>query len=364
MRDEASGPASLQLTTAQRGTLQPYLKQFAQYAKSEQYKQDLEHRRNQTDFFQREFPTRLSGLAESDVLELVSRLWAAQIWGNKQYLAQKIISANGLEKLSDQFRRLWDTSLDVADRYDTFRENIAYLGPAALTEIMCYVEPKRCGIWNQKAREAVRVLQLESIVDPGKYHISGKEYGMFNQLCATIGAEIGKSEVPDVDLLLVDYFLYEVRLGAPATKDQVAPVVTGTHEEIQDMIEGIGTMLGFDAEKEVSVAHGARVDVVWRARIGNLGLVTYVFEVQRGGSVDSLILNLQRAKNSATVQKVIAVSDEDQLQRIERETQGLSSEFRSALSFWKVSDVRQVSENLQSAMTIIDSLGLVPSKKE
>jgi hypothetical protein len=32
----------------------------------------------------------------------------------------------------------------------------------------------------------------------------------------------------------------------------------------------------------MSIAHGAKVDVVWRARIGNLGAVTYIFEVQMG----------------------------------------------------------------------------------
>jgi len=39
------------------------------------------------------------------------------------------------------------------------------------------------------------------------------------------------------------------------------------------------------------------------------GLVTYVFEVHRKGSVDNLIVNLQKALNNPTVQKIIAVSD-------------------------------------------------------
>jgi hypothetical protein len=81
-----------------------------------------------------------------------------------------------------------------------------------------------------------------------------------------------------------------------------------------------------------------------------------------GGSIDSLILNLQKAKSSPTVQKVIAVSDDDQLQKIEHETEGLQAEFRNSLAFWKISDVQQVSQSLQGAMEIINRLGLVPAK--
>ena len=124
------------------------------------------------------------------------------------------------------------------------------------------------------------------------------------------------------------------------------------------MIRDIGVMLGFDADTEVQVAHGARVDVVWRARIGNLGMVTYVFEVHRSGSIDSLLLNLQKAKSSPTVQKVIAVSDERQLEKIKSESEGLPEGFRRALEFWPVKEVQRVGENLQTAMEIINRLGL------
>jgi len=107
------------------------------------------------------------------------------------------------------------------------------------------------------------------------------------------------------------------------------------------------------------VGHGARVDNVWRARIGNLGLVTYVFEVHKTGSIDSLLLNLQKAKSSPTVQKVIAVSNEEQLEKVKRESEGLPEEFRRALGFWPVTEVQKVGQNLQSAMSVIDKLGLV-----
>jgi len=119
-------------------------------------------------------------------------------------------------------------------------------------------------------------------------------------------------------------------------------------------------MLGFEADTEVQVAHGARVDVVWSARIGNLGIINYVLEVHKRGSIDSLLMNLQKAKSNPTVQKVVAISDETQLEKIKRESEGLPEEFRRDLTFWPVEDVLKVHENLELAMKTIDNLNLTP----
>ncbi|MEM2981198.1 MAG: hypothetical protein QW385_07555 [Thermoproteota archaeon] len=56
------------------------------------------------------------------------------------------------------------------------------------------------------------------------------------------------------------------------------------HDEIVEKLVEIGNGLGFEASSEQQIARGARVDVLWQARIANLGVVSYVFEVQRGGS--------------------------------------------------------------------------------
>jgi uncharacterized protein with NAD-binding domain and iron-sulfur cluster len=90
-----------------------------------------------------------------------------------------------------------------------------------------------------------------------------------------------------------------------------------------------------------------------------LGVVTYVFEVQKSGSIDSLILNLQRARANPTVQKVVAVSDPHQLEQIQRETEGLPAEFRDALALMSVIDVETIYASLSQVMGIIGPLKLV-----
>jgi len=91
--------------------------------------------------------------------------------------------------------------------------------------------------------------------------------------------------------------------------------------------------LGFEVDADVPIAKGAEVDVLWTARIGNLGEVRYVFEIQRRGSVDSLILNLQKAKNNPTVEKLVVVANGKNIKAVEQEVASLGEHFRKALAF-------------------------------
>jgi hypothetical protein len=103
---------------------------------------------------------------------------------------------------------------------------------------------------------------------------------------------------------------------------------------------------------------------VWRAKIANLGVVTYVFEVHKKGSIDSLILNLQRALNNPTVQKLIAVSDEMQLEKIKEEVKSLPENFRKALTLWEVSHAIETHRKLSEVIQRINRLELVKSQFE
>lgn len=135
------------------------------------------------------------------------------------------------------------------------------------------------------------------------------------------------------------------------------PITKSLHNEIIDMILDIGSCLGFESEKEVKVAKGAVVDAIWKVRIGNMGMIMYVFEVQSHGSIDSLILNLHKASYNKAVQRLIAVSDSKQLLKIKDETDPLKN---FDLVLWDFEDVRSVHESLSSAFESINKLGLVP----
>lgn len=355
---------TLTLTEAQQAAIGRYLDVFRRYMATEAFQRDQADRKARVDFFQRDLPRRLDELSEADFETIISQLWASRMWGNKTYLAQKIINDNGIDRLRSELKRLVESD-DPEQAYSRFLQAIKGMGPASVTEILTYLHPDRCGIWNRQARDALKVLGITDRVNPDKYTLSAQEYRTFNRLLQLIAQQLTQAGIPDVDLLLVDFFLYEVAQAEkaepkpPERPDVAKPIISFDHDEVRDLIVQIGTSLGFDTDTEVKVAHGAVVDAVWRARIANLGLVTYVFEVHRSGSIDSLILNLQKARSAPSVQKVIAVSDEGQLEQIRRECEGLPEEFRRALRFWPVTEVLSTAEHLQKAMESIDALGLI-----
>lgn len=350
------------LSEEQKKSLKSYFKNFNEYMNSPEFKKDLKDREVRVKYYDEDLPTVVDELSELDVEEIVTQLWASRFWGNKQYHAQKIISDNDIEKLQEEFKHLLNKNKRAGVRYQRMVKNVTGLGPSSVTEMLTYIQPQECGIWNRKARTALKKLEITEI-DPKKYQISPQEYETFNSILKAIAEELKNSKtikIPDseIDLLFVDFFLYTL------TQDYEPIIETEDedfdHNEIRDLTEEIGAMLGFETSKELRIAHGAQVDVVWRTRIGNLGIVTYVFEVHKSGSMDSLLLNLQKAKSNPTVQKIIAISDEKQLAKIEKECEGLPEEFKRYLVFWNVKDVQKVSEHLQSAMEIIDDLGLSP----
>ena len=186
-----------------------------------------------------------------------------------------------------------------------------------------------------------------------------------NDIVKELKDELIKAGIKCENLLAVDYFLWEVADhvvdAKPQKQQDIVAVDNKTsafiHKDTIEKIVNIGTMLGFDAQAEVQVAKGAKVDAVWSVNIGNMGRVIYVFEVQTKGSIDSLILNLQKAANNKAVQAVVAVSDEKQLLNIKNESEPIKT---IDIKLWNYESVNEVFENLSKASDVINKLGLVP----
>ncbi|MEW6029545.1 MAG: hypothetical protein ACOYZ8_09835 [Chloroflexota bacterium] len=173
-----------------------------------------------------------------------------------------------------------------------------------------------------------------------------------------------------LDLLGVDYFLYEVwrekrEQGDGEETIQVPASTDSTdfdHDEVIEQLVAIGEWMGFQAKKEQPIAKGAKVDALWQAQIANLGKVTYVFEVQRRGSLDSLILNLQRAQNNPSVQRLIIVANAKDLSRVRQEIEALPESFRRMVSYMEVWEAKRAAELVSELSEIISKLELVKSE--
>jgi hypothetical protein len=285
-------------------------------------------------------------------------------------LSQKIVDENSLRAIIQNLKYLLYGEDDIWLRYEGFRKNIKGFGSAILAEILAFVFPDKYGIWNDSTRKAFSILGINDTFHAiKKSQLTGAEYAQYNAYLSLIMDEYKKLGIKNLDLLGMNYILSAFWDSTPndIEKRKVDDVIQETphiasHSEVIDRIVSIGEALGFKADREKSVVKGAKVDVIWQANIANLGVVMYVFEVQSKGSIDSLILNLQRALVNQSVQRLIVVADDKSIDTIRGEIAILPENFRRAVSYWEISDVNRAYSLVNDLFSIISKLELVKSE--
>lgn len=326
-------------------------------------------RKERKAYYQSFDKVRLLAMTEDEFLEYISKLWSMLIWGNKKYVVDKLIQDNGFSNLKKHISELLYGSDSIEKRWDVFLKTVKGMGPATISELLTYANPKEYVIFN---KTTILCYGYLGIPDMPKYNYqyTGKKYAEVCSIAKSIANELKKAGVDDYDLLAVDYFLWdeilplaEKKVDTPSDM-QPAPTATSkkhnvsVHDELKEKLVTIGELLGFESRSEVRITAGAVVDAVWEAKIGNMGKAIYVFEVQSKGSIDSLILNLKKAQNNAAVQAVVAVADEEQLAKIIKESKGVIDE--KDLRTWNADDVLAVHDALVRAHESINKLALVP----
>ena len=334
---------------------------------------EQEERRAKVKFYQSWTANRLLKMSEDDVYDYISPLWAMLIWGNKHYVVDKLIADNGLDVLRQQLAELVWGSAPLAKRWDLFREKIGGMGPAMRSELLCLTHPDSCMLWNRRAYVSLQYLGVPDL-PRYDYQFTGAKYEELCKVTEEMANEMRTAGIKDADHLTVDYFIWselqvletlaDLAKPAQAEKDKGAIEVEKdkknfVHNEIRDKIASIGQWLGLRSETEQKVAEGAVVDTIWDVTIGNMGRVIYVFEVQTGGSIDSLLMNLLKALNNPAVQGVVAVSDSAQLEKIEKEARGIQG-LSGKLKYWNYEEVMKVYDALAEVNESINALGLVP----
>ena len=298
-----------------------------------------------------------------------ARLWAMRMWGDKLTKAGEIIRVNILarESLREEIAKLLHGEKSLEIRWDEFRKSqIKGMGSAMMSELLLYMHPDECVPWNRVTRDAFAVLGVSSM-PRYEYQTNGKVYQGLCQTAQKIRDAMPEALAPirsaKHDMLDVNEFVWWIadKKTQPDARIEVTDI-TGkedfVHNEVRDKIAEIGKYLGYQSHPERKVADGAVVDVVWEAAIGNMGRLSYVFEVQTKGSIDSLILNLIRAIDNPVVQGVVAVSDEAQLEKIRKEVKG--TPLAGRLKEWNYEEVLQVHSKLQEVSESVNRIGLVP----
>lgn len=344
-----------------------YLKYIEEYKKksdSIEFDNERKERRKLCKDIQAFDKKRLLEACESDLIEMMKPLWAILMWGNREKHISKIIKENGLEYLRKKLANLLYGSESLEVRWDDFRKNVKGMGPAIMSELLCKTYPDQFILWNVKAVNAFKALGIEV---PNYHSLDGTSYVNLSEKGKELISIAKEHDNKDIDnFLSLDYFFWKELQNTeerpiPKTPEgkEAKKQKEFVHNDIRDKIMEIGEFLGFESKVEVTIAAGAKVDALWQASIGNMGIVIYVFEVQTSGSIDSLVLNLMKAKTNKAVQGIVAVTDEVQIEKIKKEIDSLP-QIRDEVKFWNYEDVISTHTSLTSAMESINGLGLVP----
>lgn len=341
------------------------IQQFKNKQNTQKFIEILQERNERVKYYQSFTAEKIKSMNIDDMYDYISNLWSMLIWGNKKYIVDKIVRDNGFPELRENLVNLIYGNEPIEKRWDKFILKVKGLGPATISEILSYSNPNEYVIFNKTSIKCFEYLSIPNL-PVYNYQFTGKKYIELCNIAKQIAEIMKKENINHVSLLTVDFLLWDEILPLANRKEKEITEKEiknddeskSLHKEIQEKLVDIGIWLGFNSNSEIKIAKGAVVDAVWEANIGNMGTVSYVFEVQTNGSTDSLILNLLKAKNNASVQTIVAVSDSNQLEKIRQEA--CVENMQKNLKYWGIDDVIEVHDCLSKAYTIINQLELVP----
>lgn len=322
---------------------------------------DLQERNDREEYYKNYTADKIIAMDEDEFYNYISKLWAMIIWGNKHYIVDKYIKDNGFDNLKKSIAYLLygDDSLEI--RWDKFKEKIKGFGPAMMSELLCYINPNEYMIWNTTASNAYKYLGVQD-VPRHNYQLTGKKYIELTNYSKNIQKIIKEKYNRTENLLFVDYFFWDSLrdLETVNNEEKVQSKETvvnnkSYHNEIVDYIKSIGSLLGYNTDVKGNIKNSGKIaDAVWEFNVGNLGKIKYVFEVQDSGSIDSLIVSLMNASQDISVQAVVAVSDENQINKIKQHCNNINGSFNGKLKFWDITEVERAYIELSSSMEIIN----------
>jgi len=255
----------LELNERQRQIVSRYASQFIAFLETDKGREWKKEREDRKGFFKEVLSKeKVIDLSEDGFGRVIKSLWASDVWGNKGYYVGKLLSDNGLSKLSSEIEELLYGSEPLEKRYDRFNKNIKGLGPSSITEILAFVFPDKCGMWTKSHKSVLPFFKMKTLLPDRvyKYPINGKEYLKCNEVLELVKNELSlKSQLKGVDFIDTDFFMWFVfsevmKFGKAepfvAEREEIVPTTEEietdelTHWDVMGILAQLGSLLGFE----------------------------------------------------------------------------------------------------------------------
>ncbi|MBQ9279857.1 MAG: hypothetical protein IJ215_02255 [Clostridia bacterium] len=123
----------------------------------------IKERNARKDYYQSWTKTRIQNMNEDEFVEYIGKLWSMLVWGNKKYIADKIIESNGFEHIKEQLIALLYGKGSIIQRWNEFYRNIKHIGPSSMSELLSYIDPEEYVICNKVTCECFSYLGIEGV---------------------------------------------------------------------------------------------------------------------------------------------------------------------------------------------------------
>jgi hypothetical protein len=356
--------SGVSMSDINRSFLDRIMPKFREWLKTEEGEKFAVEREEKDHFIRTYFTAdKVEEIDEGILRQLIRILWSFEMWTNKDWLLDQMLQSE-LPEIREAFKNLLYGRDSLAGRFDKIRE-IRMMGAATISEILAHHDHSTYPIWNKRAKRSLIKLGINANLLPKSSQISGSQYANFVKVVKPLFKTVSQSYPEINDLLMFDFLLYYIStlIEEKAEKPLIQTEEKFDHDNTILKLLQLGDSLGFEIQKEVTVATGCRVDAIWKSRIANLGMITYAFEVHKSGSRDSAILKLQRISNAdPTVQKVVIVSTDNEIEKFKMEIASLTEEFRNAVGYFSVEDLEEALLHQESLKKIMGTIGLMRTK--
>jgi len=208
-----------------------------QKANPDLYSEDLRDRMNRREYYQSFTKEKILSMTEDVFYEYISKLWSMLIWGNKEYVVNRLIEDNGFENIKKQLADFLFGTKPIETRWDVFHREFKGLGPASMSELLAYANPKEYILFNKNTLRSLSYLGVTGL-PKYDYQRTGKKFAEICGYAKEILRLIVSNGIKDADLLDVDYFLWDEVL--PLVQDNpplLSPEIPDIEKNIQQRLK-------------------------------------------------------------------------------------------------------------------------------